>query len=57
MVNEIYKTKATALIKKAKEKGLVKKYKDFSKTDISKESKLTDEEIAYYISNNKEEAK
>lgn len=50
MVNETYKTKVHNLVQRAKEKGLVKSYKEFCKTDIAKNSELSKEEIAYYTS-------
>ena len=52
MVN---KKKVSDLMEKAKEKGVIKTYKEFCKSDVSKETTLTKEEVTYYISKNKEE--
>ncbi len=52
MVNNLYKSKVTDLIAKAKKKGLVKKYSDFSETNEGKETALTEDEIIYYTSRN-----
>ena len=57
MKNEALQKKAHSLVKKAKEKGLVRKYKDFLKADLAKETALTDEEKTYYISKKEEENK
>ncbi len=54
MASKSYKQKADKLIKRAKEKGLITKYEDFLKTDLSKETALSEKEAAYYISKNKE---
>ena len=54
MVSEAYKKRADSLVKKAKEKGLIKSYEDFLKTDLAKETSLTKEEVAYYISKKEE---
>lgn len=50
MVSEFYKKKASSLIRKSKETGLVKTYKDFCKTKLANETALSEEEIAYYTS-------
>jgi len=52
MINNLYKSKVTNLIAKAKKKGLVKKYSDFSETNEGKETALTEDEIIYYTSKN-----
>ncbi len=58
MVNNLYKSKVTSLIEKAKRKGLVKSYSDFCKTEEGKKTKLSEDEIVYYTSkNNKGDAK
>lgn len=57
MVSEVYKQKARNLVKKAKEKGLIQTYEEFRKTDLAKETALTEEEVAYYISKKKEDTK
>ena len=57
MVSKDYNTRTKKLIKKAKEKGLVKSYKDFCNTKIAEETKLAEDEVAYYISEKKEEKK
>ena len=57
MVSKEYKERANKLVKQAKAKGLVIKYKDFLKTDLAKKTALTKEETAYYISNRKGEVK
>ena len=53
MVSKEYQERAKKLIKTAKEKGLITKYSDFSKTELAKKTALTKEEIAYYISKRK----
>ena len=55
MVSESYKQRAKSLVKTAKEKGLIKTYKEFNKTTLAKETALTKEEVAYYISKKKED--
>ena len=57
MVNEVYKSKAHSLVQRAKEKGLIKSYKDFCNTKIAEETKLAEDEVAYYISEKKEDKK
>ena len=57
MVSEAYKQRAHNLVQKAKEKGLVKNYREFCKSDIAKRTALSEKEIAYYISKNEEERK
>ena len=57
MVNNLYKSKVSALILKAKEKGLVKTYSQFCKTKEGKECSLSKEEIDYYTSVSKGENK
>ena len=54
MVSDEYKKVAHNLVLKAIEKGLIISYEDFCKSELSKETSLTDEEIAYYIARNKE---
>lgn len=56
MINKDYKSRAKALVKKAKDKGLVRSYNDFCNTDFSKETMLCEEEVSYYIAKNKEES-
>ena len=55
MENDLYKTKVKDLISKAREKGLIKQYSDYSKNEISKEMALSEEESKYYISKNEED--
>lgn len=55
MVSETYKKRAHALVEAAKKKWSIKDYKEFLKTDLAKETALSDEESAYYISKNEEE--
>ena len=50
MVSKEYKERANKLVKEAKAKGLIIKYRDFQKTALAKEVALTKEEKAYYIS-------
>lgn len=57
MVKESYKERAKNLTKIAKEKGLIKTYDDFCKTDIAKKTALSKKEIAYYTSIDKGELK
>ena len=53
MVSKVYKQKAHKLVQEAKEKGLVTKYKEFSKTELAKKTSLKEDEVAYYISKQK----
>lgn len=55
MVSEAYKERVKSLVNRAKEKNKIIKYSDFSKTELAHETKLTEEEITYYISNTEEE--
>ncbi len=57
MVNNLYKEKVTSLIAKAKERGAIKSYPQFCKTSNGKKTALSEEEIIYYTSKNKGEAK
>lgn len=57
MVNNLYKSKVTDLIKKAKKKGLVKTYSQFCQTEEGKETSLSKDEIIYYTSINEGDAK
>lgn len=55
MVNNLYKTRVATLISKAKEKGLVKTYSQFCKTEESQKSALSKKEVDYYTSVSKGE--
>ena len=57
MVSNLYKTKMSNLIAKAQEKGLIKKYSQFCKTEVGKKSALSKDEVNYYTSRNKGETK
>lgn len=57
MVNNLYKSKMANLIAKSKEKGLIKTYSEFCKTEEGKKTSLTRDEIIYYTSKNKGETK
>ena len=57
MVNNLYNSKVADLIKKSKEKGLIKTYSEFCKTKKGAESELSKDEIIYYTSMNKGETK
>jgi len=57
MVNNLYKVKVSALIEKAKAKGLVKNYSQFCKTEEAKKTALSKEEVNYYTSVSKGETK
>lgn len=57
MVNNLYKAKVADLIAKSKERGLIRTYSDFCKTEEGKKSSLTKDEIIYYTSKNKGETK
>lgn len=50
MVNSDYKKRAAELVKKAQQKGLIKKYSDFCDTKESKEYALSEKEVIYYTS-------
>lgn len=51
MINNLYKSKASTLVERAKEKGLIKHYADFCKTPTSKALSLSKDEVIYYTSN------
>ena len=53
MVNKIDKKRAHDLFVEAKKKGLIKSYSEFCKSNVAKQYKLKEEDVAYYISNNK----
>ena len=55
MVTADYKKRASELVRKAQEKGLIKKYSDFCNTKDSKEYALSKEEVIYYTSKSKGE--
>lgn len=57
MDNEKYKLKVQELIRKSREKGLIKTYDEFLETDEAKEYALAEEEVQYYISKHNEELK
>lgn len=57
MVNNLYKTKVTALIAKARQKGAIKSYSQFCETEEGKKTALSEDEIIYYTSRNKGETK
>ncbi len=57
MVNDSIKNKAKALVAKSKEKRLIKTYDEFRKTPTSKEHALSSEEVNYYTSRRKGDAK
>ena len=57
MVNNLYKEKVSNLIAKAKEKGLVKTYSQFCKTETGKKNALSKDEVNYYTSASKGERK
>lgn len=57
MVNNLYKTKVTALIEKAKKKGAIKSYSEFCNTKVGRDNALSKDEIMYYTSKNKGETK
>lgn len=50
MVNNLYKEKVSSIIAKAKEKGLIKTYSDFCKSNEGEKYALTKDEIVYYTS-------
>ncbi len=50
MVSVDYKKKASELVRKAQQRGLITKYSDFCKTKESKEYALSKEEVIYYTS-------
>ncbi len=57
MVNNLYKTKVTALIEKAKKKNAIKTYSEFCNTKEGRDSALSRDEIIYYTSKSKGETK
>lgn len=57
MVNNLYKSRVSALILKAKQKGLVKSYSQFCETKEGKETALSKDEVNYYTSRSKGETK
>lgn len=50
MISADYKKRASELVKKAQQKGLITKYSDFCKTKESKKYALSEEEVIYYTS-------
>ena len=50
MVSADYRKRASELLKKAHQKGLIKKYSDFCDTKEAKEYSLSKEEVIYYTS-------
>ena len=57
MVNNLYKSKVSSIVEKAKKKGLIKTYSEFCKTEEGKKTELSKDEIVYYTSMNEGEAK
>lgn len=57
MVNNLYKNRVSKLIANAKEKGLIKKYEEFSESEEGKNLALSKEEVDYYTSKRKGETK
>lgn len=55
MVSLDYKKRTAELVKKAQQKGLIRKYSDFCNTKESKEYALSNEEVIYYTSRAKGE--
>lgn len=55
MVSSDYKKRASELVRKAQQKGLIKKYSDFCNTKESKEYALSKEDVIYYTSKAKGE--
>lgn len=53
MVNDSYKAKAKALVERAREKGTIKTYEQFCETELSKTSRLSEDEVKYYTFNRK----
>ena len=51
-MEESFKSKVEELIKKAKEKGKLKTYAEFSETEDSGKYKLAEDEVQYYTSKN-----
>ena len=56
-MNDNYKLKVKELIRKSREKGLIKTYDEFLETDEAKEYALAEEEAKYYISKHNMEIK
>lgn len=50
MISDSLKKKALDLVKKATEKGIVKKYDEFCETEDAKEYALSEEDVEYYTS-------
>ena len=48
MVSNLYKEKVSAIIAKAKERGAIKSYSEFCKTNKGKEAALSKDEIIVY---------
>ena len=57
MVSNLYKEKVSAIIAKTKERGAIKSYSEFCKTNKGKEAALSKDEIIYYTSENKGETR
>lgn len=50
MVDVDYKRRATELVKKARQKGLITKYSDFCKSKESKDYAVSKQDVVYYTS-------
>lgn len=50
MISADYKKRALELVKRAQQKGLIKKYSDFCSTEEAKEYALSEEEVIHYTS-------
>lgn len=57
MVNNLYRARVTDLIERAKQKGLVKTYSQYCKTEDGKKTAMTKDETNYYTSRDKGDAK
>ena len=54
MVDDNYKSKVKEVIEKAKQKGKIKTYSEFCKTDLAEKTKVSEEETKYFINKSKE---
>ena len=54
MASDVYKKKVEEIINKAKDKGLVKTYSEFCKTEDPDVFSVAEEEAVYYTSKNEE---
>lgn len=56
MISEELRKEIRKLVEQAEEQGKITEYSDFSKTRLTEETALSEEEVAYYTTKHREEA-